>query len=149
MEPPKPSAPTVRRVAEIVPQNASDGAQAVSGGADATNDVTGAIGPVADAVDGTKAVAAQAGSNVAALTQSAFNALIKSDVGAAKAIDGLLGVAHDKQLAGARSDLEPIGFRRILRSEIAAEHANGAFKLARLVRSPHPIDSMRVAAFHI
>ncbi len=49
----------------------------------------------------------------AALEQAALNVLVERDVGAAEAIDRLLGVAHDKQFAGEWAHAMPIGLGAI------------------------------------
>ena len=43
--------------------------------------------------------------------------LVKSDVGAAKPIDRLFGIAHQEQLAGERRNVPPVRLLRIIRSE--------------------------------
>ena len=43
--------------------------------------------------------------------------LVKGDVGAAKSIDRLFGIAHQEQLAGERRNVPPVRLLRIIRSE--------------------------------
>ena len=43
--------------------------------------------------------------------------LVKGDVGAAKSIDRLFGIAHQEQLAGERRNVPPVRLVRIIRSE--------------------------------
>ena len=53
----------------------------------------------------------------AAGEQAPLDLLIERDVGAAEAINGLLGIAHDEELAVARTHFEPVGFSRVVGGE--------------------------------
>ena len=53
----------------------------------------------------------------AAFEQAALHLLVERDVGAAEAINRLLGVADDKQLAGQRARTMPVGFGGIVGRE--------------------------------
>ena len=53
----------------------------------------------------------------AAFEQTALHLLVERDVGAAEAINRLLGVADDKQLAGQRARAMPVGFGGIVGRE--------------------------------